>query len=275
MSLVTGAIPSEAGGSRGTTENLIVTSFQNNNNKQMQIYFMNSGEEQQLISEIGAGQKVEIRSLPAHVFVVYDMQGIQRETFVVTSSKKKQTFRIRNYDMVEAVFYNNMPEGSGDIEVFWLNDETKDGYSNGWVKMNHRLKVNTQTGHRFAVYNKDRSFRMDFNVTAQTGHSQLFVIQNRVEITLQNPKNSKHPFVQLYWINNNNKDSNIKKDEEYEHHQIGIAVKAGESFHFYAEPNHKFVAYRTTEDGKHPESMVGDFSVTSSHGETQVFTVGG
>jgi len=250
---------------KGEEPVLVRAEFQNNHVRPIRVYSIDRKTgDQKLEQELGTKHTGVHQSHPGDTFVTYDINGIRRDMYIVTANYgENQTFLIRNYELVEAVFHNVM--GTGAMDVFWVNQETQEEIFNGKVDENDRINVGTHPGHKFGVYNsKDKSARMEFTVTANAGESQLFVLQNRVQLSFQN--SSQKGILQVFW------KEKTEEEDSYNHHRVGT-VEAGQEMNILSDPFHSFVAYDSDEEGK-PKDYVGEFIVTAGIGETQTFKIG-
>jgi len=205
------------------------------------------------------------------VFVAYDKRGIKRDVYVITAdtSVKEQRFEIRNYNMVEAVFQNNVPGQA--VEIFWVKpkigeeDEEEEVFQ-AKVEENGRYTLFTHTNHKFVIYNNNNreDTKLELIVTAEAGQSQLHILQfNRVQLFIHNPEEET---IHLFWKENND-------NEEDEHHPVGT-IHAGDEINIQSDPFHTFVAFTADQNGE-VKDYVGEYIVTANRGESQKITIGG
>jgi len=257
-------------------KDLVEIEFHNDYVKPVKVYFEDPnthGEVSTLILRIATGQKETIHSHPGHTFIVYDMGNIQRDTFVVTENYgRKQFFHIRNYESVEVEFHNELKENEDDdkssMEIYWVGKENEEVLKGKTEYFNGRVRLETQTGHKFVAYNKDRSYRMEFFVTAPSGQSQLFEFQsNRILLTfkyqsLLPDKRVAH----LFWV------ETIEGDKEKVHrHPVG-SVTDGNAVELHSDSNHQFQAFHADENGN-LERLLGTYTVTADRGGKQHFII--
>lgn len=280
---------------------LVTTEFHNNHVKPIRVYFLDptkKEEEEKLVLEIATGQRVALQSHPGHMFVVYDMGGIRRDTLIVTAEYgDNQIFEIRNYEMTEVIFHNNISIQEGEeelMEVYWINEEDQEEVFKGKTERNGgRIRLDTHTGHTFAAYNNDRSFRMQFVVTAESGESQLFVFENsRVLLSFHNnlsKQQNSNSVVHLFWVetifdNKGQKNENTTTLQEQEQqedqqqdssnhlrHPVGV-VPLGHTVQLHSDSHHTFQAFDTDEEGN-LKDLLGEYLVTEHRGGKQRFTI--